>query len=381
MPTPPTPIAFIDLKAQQALIREKVEARFSRILDHGAYINGPEVAELEAELCAFTGAKKALAVGNGTDALIMPMLAMDLAKDDAVFLPAFTYNATCSAVSLAGATPVFVDVRPSDFCIDPVDLERRIDEAKARGLNPRLIIAVDLFGIPADYAALFAIAERHGLDLMADAAQSFGCQWNGKYAGAVAPVTGTSFFPAKSLGCYGDGGAIMFDEEAKFYEACEQIRWHGTDSGRRESVRVGFNGRLDSIQCAIVTEKLKLFPGELARRRELAELYNARLSGAIDPQDHGPGRDSGWGYYTVAIDDRDGVQMRLKDDGVPTAIYYPQALHQMRAFTHFAPDGGLPVAERLAGRVLSLPLHPYMTDAQAEYVCDRFLAAVERRNA
>lgn len=380
MPTPPSPIAFIDLKAQQALIREKVEARFSRILDHGAYINGPEVAELEAELCAFTGAKKALAVGNGTDALIMPMLAMDLTPKDAVFLPAFTYNATCSAALLSGATPVFVDVRASDFCLDPADLERRIDQAKAEGLAPRLIIAVDLFGIPADYQALFAIAERHGMSLLADAAQSFGCRWDGRWAGNIAPVTGTSFFPAKSLGCYGDGGAIMFRDEAQF-EACEQIRWHGTDTGRKESVRVGFNGRLDSIQCAIVVEKLKLFPQELKRRGEIAALYTERLSEVFDPQDHGPGRDSGWGYYTVAIDDRDAVQARLKADGVPTAVYYPQALHQMRAFARFAPEGGLPVAERLAGRVLSLPLHPYMSDAQAEYVCDRFLATVERRNA
>jgi dTDP-4-amino-4,6-dideoxygalactose transaminase len=379
MPTPPSPIAFIDLKAQQALIRGKVEARFSAILDHGAYINGPEVAELEAELCAFTGAKKALAVGNGTDALIAPMLAMDLKPGDAVFLPAFTYNATCSAVMLAGATPVFVDVRATDFCIDPEDLERRIGEAAAHGLTPRLVVAVDLFGIPADYAALTRICAAHGLDLMADAAQSFGCKFEGRFAGNIAPVTATSFFPAKALGCYGDGGAILFRDEVRF-EACEQVRWHGTDSGRKESVRVGFNGRLDSIQCAVVVEKLKLFPGELARRVELAAIYNARLPGAIDPQDFGPARESGWGYYTVAIDDRDAVQARLKADGVPTAVYYPQALHQMRAFAALAPQGGLPVAERLAGRVLSLPLHPYMSDDQANYVVDRFLAAVARRN-
>jgi dTDP-4-amino-4,6-dideoxygalactose transaminase len=379
MSLPPSPIAFVDLKTQQALIRDKVEARFSAILDHGAYINGPEVAELEAELCAFTGAAKALAVGNGTDALIIPMLALDLKAEDAVFLPAFTYNATCSAVRLAGATPVFVDVRPEDFCIDPIDLERRIAQAKAQGLNPRLIIAVDLFGIPADYAALEAIAARHGLDLMADAAQSFGCSLDGRYAGNIAPVTATSFFPAKSLGCYGDGGAIMFRDTAT-WEACEQVRWHGTDSARKESVRVGFNGRLDSIQCAIVVEKLKLFPGELKRRGELAAMYNARLAGAFDAQDHGAGRVSGWGYYTVAIDDRDAVQARLKADGVPSAIYYPQALHEMKAFAAYAPEGGLPMAEHLTRRVLSLPLHPYLTDDQADYVCERFLAAVERRN-
>jgi dTDP-4-amino-4,6-dideoxygalactose transaminase len=379
MPTPPAPIAFVDLIAQQKRIRPQVEERFIRILDHGAYINGPEVRELEEALCEFTGAAKALAVGNGTDALIMPMMAMDLTAEDAVFIPAFTYNATCSAAMLAGGTPVFVDVRERDFCMDPADLERRIGEAKARGLKPRLIVAVDLFGIPADYEALFAIAEREGMQLLADAAQSFGCKWNGRYAGNIAPVTGTSFFPAKSLGCYGDGGAILFRDEA-LWEASEQIRWHGTDSNRRESVRPGMNGRLDSIQCAIVTEKLKIFGEELDRRTELAERYNEKLAGAFDPQDFGHGRESGWGYYTVAIDDRDAVQARLKEDGVPTAIYYPQPLHTMKAFDRFAPEGGMPVAEKLSGRVLSLPLHPYLSDAQADYICERFLAAVGRRN-
>jgi dTDP-4-amino-4,6-dideoxygalactose transaminase len=380
MPTPPSPIAFVDLKAQQARIRPQVEARFTAILDHGAYINGPEVRELEAALCDFTGCARALAVGNGTDALIIPMMALGLKHDDAVFIPAFTYNATCSAAMISGATPVFVDVRASDFAMDPGDLERRIGEAKARGLNPRLIVAVDLFGIPADYEALFQVAERHGLKVLADAAQSFGCRWNGRYAGNIAEVTGTSFFPAKSLGCYGDGGAIMFRDGA-LWEACEEVRWHGTDAaGRKESVRVGMNGRLDSIQCAIVTEKLKIFGDELTRRHEIAALYNRRLAGHFDPQAFAPGAESGWGYYTVAIDERDAVQARLKDDGVPTAIYYPQSLNTMQAFEHLNPQGGMPVAERLAGRVLSLPLHPYLTDAQANYVCDRFLAAVERRN-
>jgi len=380
MPTPPAPIAFVDLKAQQARIRPQVEARFTAMLDHGAYINGPEVAELEQALCDFTGAAKALAVGNGTDALIIPMLAMGLTRDDAVFIPAFTYNATCSAAMISGGTPVFVDVRARDFSMDAGDLERRVGEAKARGLNPKLVIAVDLFGIPADYEGIFAVAERHGMRVMADAAQSFGCRWNGRYAGNIAEVTGTSFFPAKSLGCYGDGGAIMFRDEA-LWQACEEVRWHGTDAGRKESVRVGMNGRLDSIQCAIVTEKLKIFGDELKRRGELAERYNDRLAGHFDPQAFGPGAESGWGYYTVAIDDRDAVQARLKEDGVPTAIYYGQSLNTMKAFEHLNPEGGMPVAERLVERVLSLPLHPYLSDAQADYICDRFLAAVERRNS
>ena len=375
MPSPPGPIAFIDLKAQQALIRQRIEARFSAVLDHGAYINGPEVAELEAELCAFTGASKALAAASGTDALMIPMMAMDLKPTDAVFLPAFTYNASASAVILAGATPVFVDVRAQDFNIDPADLERRIAEARASGLTPRLVLAVDLFGIPADYEAIFAVAEAHGLKVLADAAQSFGARWNGRWAGNIAPVTATSFFPAKALGGYGDGGAALF-RDPELYEASEQVRWHGTDSGRKESVRVGFNGRLDSLQCAVVVEKLKLFEGELARRRQIAAIYERRLANHVDPQSFGPGCESGYGLYTVALDDRDQVQARLKAGGVPTAIYYAQPLPRMAAFAPYADGRSFPQSDRLARRVLSLPMHPYLTDDQADYVCDRLIEAV-----
>ena len=378
MAAPPEPIAFIDLKAQQARIRERIEARFKAVLDHGAYINGPEVAELEAALCAFTGAAKALAAASGTDALMIPMMAMGLKATDAVFLPAFTYNATASAVILAGATPVFVDVRARDFNLDPDDLERRIEAVIREGrLRPRLVLAVDLFGIPADYQRIFAIAERRGLAVLGDAAQSFGARWNGRWAGDIAPVTATSFFPAKALGGYGDGGALMFRDRTS-YQACEQIRWHGTDSGRKESVRIGFNGRLDSLQCAVVAEKLKILPDELARRREIAVLYDSRLANHVDPQAFGEGCESGYGLYTVAIDRRDEVQAALKADGVPTAVYYPQTLPQMRAFAAYAAEGGYPQSERLSGRVLSLPMHPYLTDAQAHHVADRLIDALTR---
>jgi dTDP-4-amino-4,6-dideoxygalactose transaminase len=378
MATPPSPIQFIDLKAQQARIRDRVEARFQQILDHGAYINGPEVRELEAALCKFTGCRKALAVSNGTDALVIPMMAMELDEHDAVFIPAFTYNATASAVILGGATPVFVDVRAQDFNIDPEDLDRRILQVKREGrLTPRLVIAVDLFGIAAVYEAIFEVAARHGIQVLSDAAQSFGARFDGRWAGDIAPVTATSFFPAKALGCYGDGGAVMFRDPA-LYEACEEIRWHGTDAGRKESVRLGFNARLDSIQCAIVTEKLKIFPSELERRRQVAAIYDEYLLGHhVDPQTHGAGTESGYGLYTVAIDRRDEVQAKLRADGVPTAIYYPQPLHRMKAFARFAPEGGMPVSERLSARVLSLPMHPYLTDDQAHYVVERLVAALQ----
>ena len=375
MPAPPSPIAFIDLKVQQARMRPRVEARFAAVLDHGAYINGPEVTELEQALCDFTGAGKALAVANGTDALVMAMMAMDLKRSDAVFIPAFTYNATASAVILAGATPVFVDVRPGDFNIDPDDLEQRIAEVRREGrLDPRLVLTVDLFGIPADYASIFDIAAREGLQVLADAAQSFGAQWNGRWAGNIAPVTATSFFPSKALACYGDGGALFFRDPA-LWEACEQIRWHGTDSARKESVRVGFNGRLDSLQCAVVVEKLAIFRDELDRRREIAALYDRRLANHIDAQHFSAGATSGYGLYTVAIDNRDGVQAALKADGVPTAVYYSQPLHRMKAFQSYA-TAPMPQSERLAGRVLSLPMHPYLTEAQANYVTDRLIAAL-----
>ncbi len=377
MTSPPSPIAFIDLKAQQARIRSRIEARFSAVLDHGAYINGPEVRELEEALCAFTGAQAALAVASGTDALVMAMMAMDLTAQDAVFIPAFTYNATASAVILAGATPVFVDVRGRDFNIDPDDLERRIDAVRREGrLTPRLIIAVDLFGIPVDYARVFEIAASQDLKVLADAAQSFGARWRGRWAGDIAPVTATSFFPAKALGAYGDGGAVLF-RDPSLYEACEQVRWHGTDVVRKESVRVGFNGRLDSLQCAVVTEKLALFAGELERRREIAAIYDRRLANHIDPQVFGEGCESGYGLYTVGIEARDTVQARLKACGVPTAVYYSQPLHRMGAFARYAHGQTYPGSDRLCGRVLSLPMHPYLDDDQAHYVADRLIEALE----
>ncbi len=370
------PVAFIDLKAQQARIRDRIEARFQAILDHGAYINGPEVRELEDALCDFTGAPHALAVSNGTDALVIPMMALGIGAGDAVFIPAFTYNATANAVLMQGATPVFVDVCPKHFTMDPEHLESQIQAIKAAGkLTPKMIIPVDLFGIPCDYDAIFQVAKAHDLMVMADAAQSFGAKYDGKWAGNIAPITATSFFPAKPLGCYGDGGAIFFHDKAH-RDLCESIRWHGTDDGRKLSVRVGLNGRLDSLQCAVVTEKLRIFPDELARRTEIAERYWDALKDVADPFAVPTKGQSGWGLFTLALDNRDAVQTRLKEAEIPTAIYYQTALHKMPAFVEYAPAGGLPVTERLADRVLSLPMHPYLTDAQV----DRVIKAVLGRS-
>lgn len=378
IPQPPAdaPIQFFDLKAQQALVREKVEARFSAILDHGRHIGGPEVDELESKLCEFTGAADAVAVGSGTQALVMPLIAMGLGYGDAVFIPAFTYNATANAVLLAGATPVFVDVDPLTFNICPKDLERQVQAVKGRrDLRARAIIPVDLYGLPADYTAVAAIADNYGLRIIADGAQAFGGRQDGKWVGAIAEITGTSFYPTKSLGGYGDGGAIL-TTDAGFADELRSIRWHGTDDKRKDSVRVGINGRCDSIQCAVVCEKLEIFDAELERRLAIAEIYEERLDGKVAFQTGAGDTQSGYGLFTVAVDDRDAVRAAMQERGIPTAVYYDTPLHRMKAFEPYAPAGGLKNAESTAQRVMSIPMHPYLSDAQAHRVCDALLECV-----
>ena len=371
------PIAFIDLVAQQRVIREKVEARLMAVLDHGRYIAGPEIEELEERLAADVGAKHCVALSSGTDALIVPMMALGLSRADAVFVPAFTYNATANAVVIAGGVPVFTDVDPDGLNMCPDDLERRIVEAKTHGLNPRVVCAVDLFGVPADYPAIRAVCARHGLTLFADGAQSFGGEQGGRRVGSLAHVTGTSFFPGKALGGYGDGGA-MFTDDDQMAAACRSIRWHGTDEARLESVRVGLNGRMASFQAAVLLEKQAIFWDELEARRRVAAIYDARLEALpVARQAIPPETRSGYGYYTVQLDDRDAVRERLQAASIPTAIYYKLPLHRMAAFAPYPPFGPLAASERAAERVLSLPMHPYLTEPQAHRVCDALAAAVE----
>jgi len=371
----PGDIAFIDLKAQQERIRHSVEQRVLRVLDHGRYIAGPEIDELEAVLAARTGAKTVVACASGTAALIIPLLAKDVGEDDAIFAPAFTYNATANAILLAGATPVFVDIDPLTFNMDAADLERRVADVRAEGkLTPKGVIPVDMFGAPADYDAISAIADREGMFLLADGAQGFGGVLNGAPVGALAPATATSFFPGKALGAYGDAGAIFSMEEAD-HDHWASIRWHGTDAARKDSVRVGFNGRMDSFQAAVLLEKLAIFDYELAARRRIAAAYDSRLSNVASPQMHIPGSTSGYGYYSLCIDNRDAVVAALKDAGVPTAIYYEKPLHRMDAFKAYAPEDGLPNTEAVSTRIFSLPMHPYLTDAQVDYICDAVIGA------
>ena len=371
------PIQLFDLKTQQALIRPALEQRWIDILDHGRFIGGPEVTECEAKLAEVTGATDVVAVGSGTQALVMPLLAMGIAEGDAVFIPGFTYNATANAVLLSGGYPVIVDIDPATFNMDPADLVRKIETVKAEGkLTPRAIMPVDLYGLPADYSAIQAVADAHDLRVIADGAQAFGGKDQGRWVGNIAEITATSFYPTKSLGGYGDGGAILCQDK-DFAERMRSIRWHGTGDNRKESVRVGINGRCDSIQCAVVLEKLTLFDAERARRIAAAAVYNERLSGKIDLQVALDGQENGYGLYTVRLPNRDTVRAKLSEAGIPSGIYYDMAIHQMPAFSHLAEPGSLPNCEAAADVSLSLPMHPYLSEGQIHKVCDTLLAAIE----
>ena len=367
------PIRFFDLETPKKRLRADIEKRWQKILDHGAFIGGPEVAELEAALASFVGAKHCLAVASGTDSLVIALMGEEVTSRDAIFIPGFTYNATANAVLVAGATPVFVDVDAHTCNIDIAHLEAQIEATIREGkLTPRMIIAVDLYGLPADYVAINRIAKKHGMLVLADAAQSLGGAQHGRKIGALTDMTATSFYPSKTLGCYGDGGAMFTDDAARF-DRWSSIRWHGTDAQKKESIRVGVNGRLDSVQCAVLLSKLTIFPEEMKARAHIAERYRKGLGNTVEMQNVPAGSDNAWGLFTIMVDNREAVMKKLQEAGVPSSIYYFKALHQHKAFAAYAPKGGLPVCEKLANRVLSLPMHPYVTDEQI----DRVVAAVK----
>ena len=359
-----TPIPFIDLKSQYAAIKDKVEAGIKRVLEHGQYIMGPEVAECEKRLALMAGSKHCLTVSSGTDALVAPLMALGIGPGDAVFLPTFTFTATAEVVVLAGARPVYVDVHPRLFNIDVAHLAQQIAAVKKEGTHrPRAVIAVDLFGLPADYAALNRLCEAEGLVLIDDAAQSYGGALDNKRVGSLAPITATSFFPAKPLGCYGDGGAIFCDDEA-LQAKLVSIRVHGQGRSKYEVERIGLNARFDTIQAAVILAKLDVFESELERRQAVAEKYDAALGRAVETPKIPAGYRSAWAQYSILSDRRDAIAAALKDEGIPTAIYYPIPMHLQAAYRDYgAGAGSCPVAERLAQRVLSLPMHPYLDDA------------------
>ncbi|MFE8873849.1 DegT/DnrJ/EryC1/StrS family aminotransferase [Acetobacter persici] len=359
------PIAFLDLPAQQKRLGPALRARVDAVLDHCRFVMGPEVAELEQRLADWCGAKECVGVSSGTDALQIVMMAEGIGRGDAVFLPAFTYTATAEVPLVLGATPVFVDVDPNTFQIDPEHLRARIRAVKGAGkLTARAIVGVDLFGQPAPWPELRNIAEEEGLFLLADCAQSFGAVLEGKPLGREATATTLSFFPSKPLGGYGDGGAILTDdpERAALYRS---LRTHGEGGTRYEVLRTGMNGRLDTLQAAVLLAKLDGFKEELARRDAIAQAYDAGLAETVQVPVRVPDSESAWAIYAILLKDpaeRAPLQARLKDRGVPSAIYYPLPLHKQPAYRDHHDGTALPVSEDLAQRILALPIHPELTD-------------------
>jgi dTDP-4-amino-4,6-dideoxygalactose transaminase len=371
----PQPIPFIDVGAQRERLGKAIDEAVSRVLTHCQFLGGPEITELEAQLAAFSGAKHVVTCSSGTDALLMVLMAKDIGPGDAVLCPSFTFCATGEAVALTGATPVFVDVDEETFNMDAASLSRGIAVAKRRGLKPRMVIPVDLFGQTADHDAIAAVAETEGLFVVDDAAQGFGASYKGRRLGTFGHATATSFFPAKPLGCFGDGGAILTDDD-ELAAVLRSVRVHGQGSDKYDNVRLGLTARLDTIQAAILIEKLKIFDDEIAARNRVAERYTRGLGNVVKVPRLAPDSTSVWAQYTIRLPkgtDRDAFAAALKAHGVPTAIYYPRSIHQQTAYRHFpVADGGLPVSEALSADVISLPMHAYLDEATQ----DRIIAAV-----
>lgn len=370
---------FIDLAAQQRRLRDQINARITAVLDHGAYIMGPEVRELEEKLAAFCGTAHCITCANGTDALQLVLMALGPGKGDAVFVPSFTFAATAEVVPCIGSTPVFVDIDPATYNMDAESLGRAVTHAKTLGLRPAAVIPVDLFGLPANYPALEAIAEQEGLALIGDSAQGWGGTINGRMTGSFGCASTTSFFPAKPLGCYGDGGAI-FTDDADLAAVLDSLRVHGKGSEKYDNVRIGMNSRLDTLQAAILLEKLAIYSDEVAARNAVAERYTAALRTHFVTPHVPEGYRSIWAQYTLKATSaaaRDAVRVTLEKEGIPTAVYYPRPLHEQTAYTGFPTDPeGLPNSEDAAQRVFSLPMHPYMTPEMTERVCNALSRAV-----
>jgi len=363
--TAPAPIPFIDVASQRARLGTRIDDAVKRVLDHCRFVNGPEVIELERQLAEFAGAKHAISCSSGTDALAMLLMAWGVKAGDAVFCPAFTFCATAEVVPWVGATPVFVDVLEDTFNMDPASLEAAIEVAKRQGLTPRVVIPVDLFGQPADMDAIEPIARTHGLKILCDTAQGFGATWNGKRTGSFGDASATSFFPAKPLGCFGDGGAVFTDDD-DLVPVLKSVREHGQGVDKYENVRIGMTGRLDTIQAAILIEKLSIFEDEIAARQRVAERYNAALADVCTVPVVDPRATSVWAQYTIRLPHgmRDELGAALQKEGVPTAVYYRIPMHLQPAYAQYPAAGnGLPVCEKLSGEVISLPMHAYLDEA------------------
>ncbi|MDZ4369078.1 MAG: DegT/DnrJ/EryC1/StrS family aminotransferase [Afipia sp.] len=364
------PVAFIDIGAQRRRLGTKIDDAVARVLTHCQFINGPEVTELEADLAAYCGAKHVVACASGTDALLMVLMAQGVGPGDAVICPSFTFCATGEVVALAGATPVFVDVDETTFNINIASLKKGIATARKLGLKPKAIVPVDLFGQSADHDAIAEVAKSEGLFVLDDAAQSFGATYKGRRLGTFGLATATSFFPAKPLGCFGDGGAI-FTDDAALAERLRSIRVHGQGTEKYDNVRLGLTARLDTMQAAILIEKLKIFDDEIEARNTVASRYFDALHNIVTAPRVADGNTSVWAQYTIRLPrgGRDAFAEALKAQGVPTAIYYPKSMHQQTAYKHYPTvEGGLPVSEKLSEDVISLPMHAYLDQAAQDRV-------------
>jgi dTDP-4-amino-4,6-dideoxygalactose transaminase len=372
----PQPIPFIDVGAQRRRLGNAIDTAVGRVLSHCQFLMGPEVLEFEKQLAAFGGAKHAVSCASGTDALVMVLLAKGIGPGDAIFCPAFTFCATAEAGALLGATPVFVDVHADTFNMDAASLKKAIAVARTKGLKPKAVIPVDLFGLPADHDAIAEIARTEKLFVLDDAAQGFGGLYKGRKIGTLGHATATSFFPAKPLGCYGDGGAILTDDD-ELLALLKSVRVHGSGTDKYDNVRIGLTARLDTIQAAVLIEKLKIFPDEIEARNRVAKRYSEALADVaivpVVPKDYL----SVWAQYTLRLKpgQRDGFTKALSAEGVPTACYYPKPLHRQTAYSHYpVAEGGLPVTDRLAEEVISLPMHAYLDEPTQ----DRVIGAVRR---
>ena len=384
------PIPFIDLQAQRLRLGQPLEDAILKVVRSGAYIMGPEIAAFETALGEFGEAPFVLSCGSGTEALQLPLMAWGIGPGDAVFCPSFTFAATAEVMPLVGASPVFVDILPDTFNLDPAKLDAAIAAVKAEGtLAPKAIIAVDLFGQPADYPAIAAVARKHGLKLIADSAQGFGCTLNGRHPIHWADVTTTSFFPAKPLGCYGDGGAIL-SKDAALHDLLVSLRVHGQavksdiegktfdHDPKYLNMRIGMNSRMDTIQAAVLLQKLAIFPDEIAARNRVADRYAEGLSDVVSTPKVIKGGVSVWAQYTIETGDRDGLVAHLKGAEIPSAVYYPIPIHRQAIYSRYPAPSGLPVTEAKAATVMSLPMHPYLTLDHQDQVIAAIRAFVKR---
>ncbi|MFN3512834.1 MAG: DegT/DnrJ/EryC1/StrS family aminotransferase [Phenylobacterium sp.] len=386
------PIPFIDLQAQRARLGQALEDAILKVVRSGAYIMGPEIAAFEAALGEFGEAPFVLSCGSGTEALQLVLMAWEIGPGDAVFCPSFTFAATAEVMPLVGASPVFVDILPDTYNLDPARLDAAIAAVKAEGkLTPKAVIAVDLFGQPADYPAIAAVARKHGLKLISDSAQGFGCTLAGKHPLHWADATTTSFFPAKPLGCYGDGGAVLC-KDARLHDLLVSLRVHGqavkSDLEGRTfehdpkylNMRVGMNSRMDTIQAAVLLEKLRIFPDEIQARNLVAQRYAEGLSDVVATPKVIEGGVSVWAQYTIETEDRDGLAAHLREQQVPTAVYYPIPIHKQGVYSAYPTPGGLSVTEAKAGKVISLPMHAYLTPEDQDQVITA-VSAYAKRNS